>query len=59
MTYSVNHHWDKLNVCVVGNTYPPEFYNFIKDSRLRSFMEKISSETLEDINCFIKFLKAC
>ena len=28
--YSVYNHWDKLTACIVGKTYPPEFYYWIK-----------------------------
>ena len=49
--YSVYQHWDKLKTCVVGKSYPPEFYNFIKNPKLRTLFEKIAIETEED---FIK-----
>ena len=48
MTYSVYQHWDPLNVCVVGRSYPPEFYSWIENSRLRSLFERIAIETEED-----------
>jgi hypothetical protein len=47
--YNVYQHWDKLKVCVVGKTYPPEFYSFIKNPKLRNLFEKIASETEEDL----------
>lgn len=58
MTYSVYQHWDKLNVCAVGSAYPPEFYSFIKNTNVRSVMEKISIETEEDYQGLITFLKS-
>jgi len=48
MTYSVYQHWDPLNVCVVGRSYPPEFYSWIENPRLRSLFERIAIETEED-----------
>ena len=49
MTYSVHQHWDPLKVCVVGQTYPPEFYSFISNPKVRSVMERIAEETREDL----------
>lgn len=55
--YSINQSWDKLNVCAVGSTYSPEFYSFVKDSKTRSVMEKISIETEEDFDSLSIFLQ--
>ena len=46
--YSVYQHWDRLKLCIVGRSYPPEFYSFIKNSKVRSVMERIAQETEED-----------
>jgi len=46
---SVYQSWDKLNKCLLGSTYPPEFYSFIKNSKVRNVFEKISLHTLEDL----------
>jgi hypothetical protein len=43
-------------VCVVGKSYPPEFYSFIKDSHLRALFEKIALETEEDYQNLINLL---
>jgi len=56
MTYSVHQHWDPLKVCVVGRSYPPEFYSFIKNANARSVMERIAEETEEDYQSLIKML---
>lgn len=55
---SVNQHWDPLQVCVVGRSYPPEFYSFIKNSKARSVMERIAIETEEDYQKLISILKS-
>jgi hypothetical protein len=39
---------------MVGKSYPPEFYSWIKDVRARSAMEKIAIETEEDYQSLIK-----
>lgn len=58
MTYSVYQHWDPLKVCVVGRSYPPEFYSWIKIPHVRSLFEKIAIETEEDYQNIIKKLKS-
>ena len=58
MTYSVHQHWDPLRVCAVGRSYPPEFYSFITNSRVRSVMERIALETEEDYQKLIKLLES-
>jgi len=54
--YNVHQHWDPLKVCLVGRSYPPEFYSFIKDSRVRAVMEKVAVETEEDYQLLINKL---
>jgi len=54
--YSVYQHWDPLEVCIVGASYPPEFYSFITNSRVRLVMERIAQETEEDYQELIKLL---
>lgn len=54
---NVNYHWDKLKTCVVGICYPPEFFSFIKDSKIRNVLEKITSETNEDLDKLSKLLE--
>lgn len=55
---SVYQHWDPLEVCAVGRTYPPEFYSFIENPRVRSVMERIAIETEEDYQKLIKLLES-
>ena len=57
MTYSVHQHWDPLRVCAVGRSYPPEFYNFIENPRLRELFQRIARETEEDYQGIIKKLE--
>lgn len=56
--YSVYQHWDPLKVCVVGRSYPPEFYSWITKPAVRSLFEKIAIETEEDYQAIIKKLKS-
>lgn len=55
--YSVYQHWDPLQVCIVGRSYPPEFYSWIKVPHVRSLFEKIAIETEEDFQNIIKKLQ--
>jgi hypothetical protein len=55
--YSVYQHWDPLKVCVVGRSYPPEFYSWITVPHVRSLFEKIAIETEEDYQNIIKTLE--
>ena len=58
MTYSIHQHWDPLKVCAVGRSYPPQFYSFITNSRVRDVMERIAVETEEDYQKLIKVLES-
>jgi hypothetical protein len=55
--FNVYQHWDPLKVCVVGRSYPPEFYSWIKIPHVRSLFEKIAIETEEDYQAIIKKLQ--
>jgi N-dimethylarginine dimethylaminohydrolase len=55
---SVYQHWDPLEVCAVGRSYPPEFYSFIENPKVRNVMERIAIETEEDYQKLIKILES-
>lgn len=46
-----------LKTCLVGQCYPPEFFSFIQDVRLRAIFERISTETEEDYQKLISVLQ--
>jgi hypothetical protein len=54
--YSVYQHWDPLTVAMVGRTYPPEFYAWVKDSNTRKQFESMAQETEEDYQKLINLL---
>lgn len=54
--FSVYQHWDPLKVCVVGRSYPPEFYSWITIPHVRSLFERIAIETEEDYQNIINKL---
>lgn len=56
--YNVYQHWDPLKVCVVGRSYPPEFYSWIEKPAVRSLFERIAIETEEDFQNIIKKLES-
>ena len=49
--------FDPLKVCVVGRSYPPEFYSEIENVKVRSAMERVAIETEEDYQKLISKLK--
>ena len=55
--YSVYQNWDPLKVCIVGRSYPPEFYSWIKVPHVRNLFEKIAIETEQDYQGIIKKLE--
>lgn len=57
MTWSVYQHWDPLKVCVVGRSYPPEFYSWITIPHVRKLFERIAVETEEDFQGIIQLLE--
>ena len=58
MTYSVHQHWDPLKVCVVGRSWDPEFYSWIKVPHVRHLFERIAEETEEDYQNLIAKLES-
>lgn len=54
----VNAHWDKLQACVVGSAYCPEFYSFIKDTGVRHNLETIAQQTCEDLDSLQRLLES-
>lgn len=56
--YQVYQHWDPLEICVVGRSYPPEFYSWISDLRVRKLFERIAIETEEDFQGIIRTLES-
>ena len=57
--YSSYTHFGKLKACVVGRSYSPEFYSWIKNTRLRTKFEQIAQETEEDYLSLCILLSEC
>lgn len=55
--YSVFQHWDPLKVCVIGTSYPPEFYYWIQDANTRQRFEQLAEETEQDYQALISLLQ--
>ena len=55
--YSVYQHWDPLQVCLVGRSYPPEFYNWIQNPKTRKKFETLAYETEEDYQQLVALLE--
>tara|TARA_B100000035_G_scaffold20667_1_gene16408 strand:+ start:2404 stop:3711 length:1308 start_codon:yes stop_codon:yes gene_type:complete len=54
---AVYQHWDPLKAVLVGRSYAPEFYSYIKNPKVRNVMERIAIETEEDYQKLISKLK--
>ena len=55
--YKVYQHWDPLQTCIVGRSYPPEFYAWIEDPKTRARFEQLARETEEDYQGLITLLE--
>lgn len=55
--YNVYQHWDPLKVCIVGQSYPPEFYSWITVPHVRKLFERVAIETEQDYQNIIKKLQ--
>ena len=54
---SVHQHWDPLKVCAVGRCYPPEYFKYIQNPKVRGVFQRIAEETEEDYQKLISVLK--
>jgi len=58
MTFKKHCLWQPLKDCVVGKSYAPEYYSFIKDIDVRRRYEQIAHETEEDYQNLEKLLQS-
>lgn len=54
--YNVYQHWDPLKVMLVGKSYPPEIYDYIKNQKVRNVFYRIAEETEEDYQKLVNIL---
>lgn len=57
MTYNVWNKWDKLETIMVGSCHPLEFYDKIKEDKIRDPLLRITEETLKELDYFKSVLK--
>ena len=57
MKYNIWNKWDPLKVCMIGNNWGSEFFENIADDSIRSPMQRIANETLEELSYFEEVLK--
>lgn len=55
--YNVWCKWHPLKTVMLGSCYPVSFFRKIKNDRIRSALEKITHETIEDLEYYDKVLK--
>ena len=57
MTYNIWNKWDTLRTVMLGECYSPEFFKDIKNPRIKSALQRIASETQEDLENYERVLK--
>ena len=57
MNYNVWNKWDKLQTVMLGDCYSPEFFGDIKNTKVKSALQRIANETQEDLEGFHSVLK--
>ena len=57
MNYNVWNKWDKLQTVMLGDCYDPAFFREIKNTRIKSALQRIASESQEDLEKFSNVLK--
>ena len=55
--YNVWNKWNKLKTVMLGDHYYSEFFNDIKNAKIRSALQRISDETHEDLDYYETVLK--
>jgi hypothetical protein len=58
MNFRYNAPWHELKHLCVGATYLPEFYEPVKNHKIRNSLQMIARETIEDYENLIKVLKS-
>jgi len=54
--FNLYKNWHKLEVCVVGKHYCPEWFSWVKDTDIRSQLEIVAWEIDQDLDKFIEQL---
>jgi len=57
MNYNIWNKWDKLQTVMLGECYSPEFFSDIKNTKVRSALQRIADETQKDLEGFHSVLK--
>jgi hypothetical protein len=57
MTYNVWNKWGKLKTVMLGTCHPPEFFDYIKEPKIKDPLSRILEETQEDLDNFAHVLK--
>jgi hypothetical protein len=57
MTYNVWNKWDKLETVMIGSCHPLEFYDGIKEDKIRDPLLRITEETLQELDYFKSVLQ--
>lgn len=55
--YNIHNKYDKLKTVMLGDTYYPEFFDTIKNDKIKSALQRIAHETQEELEYYQKVLK--
>ena len=55
--FNIWNKWDPLKTVMLGDCYAPEFFRDIKSPKIRSALDRIATETKEDLEYYEKVLK--
>lgn len=57
MKYNIWNKWDKLRTVMIGDCYGSEFYQGIKNDKIRNGLQCIADESVEDLDNYSSVLK--
>lgn len=55
--FNIWNKWDPLKTVMLGDCYAPEFFRDIKNPRIRAALDRIATESKEDLEIYEKILK--
>ena len=49
--------WNKLNSCILGDVYAPEYFDHLANGKVKDVMKRVLQETKEDYPLLLEVLK--
>ena len=57
MNYNIWNKWDKLQTVMLGDCHSPDYFRDIKNTKIKSALQRIASESQEDLENYSNILK--